>query len=1267
MRAIHVANVPNARVYYILDGDEDGHDGAVVLPNKDPMFINFWSFADRKKTLKPITNTSFHKFFWDGHKGDEADRWNNMFFERLIKPDTEMLSSVPIVTKFPNVKKERNNARGNHASEFKSLTGSGQHEKALGRRRRGGLGRGIGRVARGVSSVFDPKAWDGDGDGIVQEGTPYERPAIPGVNTNLPGMPHTPTKPADFPDDTRDPILEAKPDVSRMRRFRPEGAVGEHQNLTPMPSRRAERMARRTEFSPRREGLRSGTDPHGPQGTGSDGDPRGGTYPPPKPFDVWRLNKDTKILIRVIDERIARARGPKHYEKWQERVRDRVDKELNAGQPIETIADAKRVMGAVNPSFLPGPNGESPRSEASFLGGRELIERFPHGTGVYKLGKVKFRDDDDVFDVHDRNMMYAWLANSIQTGRYDLVNWALVSKTEHDRRADHGVRGYDGTSALGQVAYEAATDDAWRLDERDRATTEELAELMGDEDAPIFAAGTVSQEILQESLGWLEPSGSGYVLNVGGGGQEARDKPNLKVMYSSEPEIVTEFMPDQSLLDPEFRKAQRLSLLQESTDGRTDSSGNPVMVKAYGTEHSMIPKLILTKTDNVAITQLAATMKTLEDDLNRTQEEIDTKGTDGAIAPGHGGRYTKRFMRVYDQARAIFHDSVNQHELGHANHWLAMIEDVGKRSGALVGRKLNFKKLSDYMATKRHAAMTGREKRRVLEFAAIHAMHRGGMAFDADMFSAHRQVGNLVLRHLAVGSQLEGNHPDVIAATQAFNDHMDRYTEALGQPILDHNGAEIRRTPEIAKLLKQAKEAVQAKGGLITFQYDPVDTGPLTRGDLHFLFGPSSLLLNQIQDPFGNVQMQAIYTSPLVFLSEKDNKRGQPFTHEPWGNLGSIMDSELIENRLPNGEGFVPVPGVDVGDKVRVDSVSMQAIERMYESGMFGYDDGRGIKIDKVGPDTIQRLYLARGRVAGLLANPNRDASTATDAEDTLDLDPKKSIELPSQGDLPAEDLLRVFLPSEVKRSLSDREVDDLSKKQVEGAVDRSKGVGANSLTDILKARQLLATGASPQLNTTEANTLLRESGPPHEQVDYPLNVRLPNRRGGFVLLGSGDSVLGPDNPSTGQPWAAGDELHRMVVGDIAKGREVMAQGDLSNAFESHALLTGHYDDLDDGEKDALVEIVAGFGGTRYSPYMGKRYGAPSAQVYAVDATRQEIMSELTALAFAGEEIMIEVEKIDDKGKLVKEFVELSPAQKAIIEKLMKWMKPKAQWGPTDA
>ena len=61
----------------------------------------------------------------------------------------------------------------------------GVAEKALGQRLGGGLGK-LGRAARGAAN-FDPKAWDGDGDGLVQEGTPFQRPAIPGVNDRSTG------------------------------------------------------------------------------------------------------------------------------------------------------------------------------------------------------------------------------------------------------------------------------------------------------------------------------------------------------------------------------------------------------------------------------------------------------------------------------------------------------------------------------------------------------------------------------------------------------------------------------------------------------------------------------------------------------------------------------------------------------------------------------------------------------------------------------------------------------------------------------------------------------------------------------------------------------------------------------------------------------------------------------------------------------------------------------------------------------------------------
>lgn len=76
----------------------------------------------------------------------------------------------------------------------------------LGRRLGGGGGGGIRKIGRSMKDPFDINAWDGDNDGVVQEGTMWERPSVPGINTNLPGMRHTRNKPKDLPPDDIDRV-----------------------------------------------------------------------------------------------------------------------------------------------------------------------------------------------------------------------------------------------------------------------------------------------------------------------------------------------------------------------------------------------------------------------------------------------------------------------------------------------------------------------------------------------------------------------------------------------------------------------------------------------------------------------------------------------------------------------------------------------------------------------------------------------------------------------------------------------------------------------------------------------------------------------------------------------------------------------------------------------------------------------------------------------------------------------------------------------------
>jgi hypothetical protein len=75
---------------------------------------------------------------------------------------------------------ERKNIGVIYGLETKSL-GESLEQKGIGQR----IG-GAARLARRAGN-FDPKAWDGDGDGLVQEGTPYQRPAVPGVNDRSTG------------------------------------------------------------------------------------------------------------------------------------------------------------------------------------------------------------------------------------------------------------------------------------------------------------------------------------------------------------------------------------------------------------------------------------------------------------------------------------------------------------------------------------------------------------------------------------------------------------------------------------------------------------------------------------------------------------------------------------------------------------------------------------------------------------------------------------------------------------------------------------------------------------------------------------------------------------------------------------------------------------------------------------------------------------------------------------------------------------------------
>jgi len=324
-------------------------------------------------------------------------------------------------------------------------------------------------------------------------------------------------------------------------------------------------------------------------------------------------------------------------------------------------------------------------------------------------------------------------------------------------------------------------------------------------------------------------------------------------------------------------------------------------------------------------------------------------------------------------------------------------------------------------------------------------------------------------------------------------------------------------------------------------------------------------------------------------------------------------------------------------------------LERLVEIGLpeFEMSGFPSTHMDKISADDIRRLLIASGRVGGQI--PPRGSDSADNATRVIDVDPKTPVKLDSAGDIDSDTLLRSLIDSSASIALSDREIDDASKRIVEATVDHSAGTGQEPTRKIMKARQRLAT-----VDRDTANGLLREVVHRHEGADWPLMLMTDGAR-----LGSGRSALGDTNPETGQPWAIGDDFPTDLVKQIIEQRELDAQDTLAQAFEAHGLLSEFYADLDAAEIDILTDITKGFGGTRYTPYMGKRYPNFDGNTYAVDGTRQEIISELSAMLYSGEKIVIQNRDGD--------WVELSPAQKAVVDKLMKWLKPKERWGPDDA
>jgi hypothetical protein len=175
MKAIPVGRNEAGLLYFVVDGPSTG---AVMQKNKKVVNVDFLSYITTKP-VERITDTSFHRFLWDGVDSPD-NKWKNIIQYQVQPIPEHMLVSVESLSSFPKPTAQRKasmNEKDDRATEFKSLLASGNHEKALSRALRRGARRaatgGIRGFVRGAR--FNPNAEDADGDGFVQEGTQFAR------------------------------------------------------------------------------------------------------------------------------------------------------------------------------------------------------------------------------------------------------------------------------------------------------------------------------------------------------------------------------------------------------------------------------------------------------------------------------------------------------------------------------------------------------------------------------------------------------------------------------------------------------------------------------------------------------------------------------------------------------------------------------------------------------------------------------------------------------------------------------------------------------------------------------------------------------------------------------------------------------------------------------------------------------------------------------------------------------------------------------------
>lgn len=174
MKMILAATEYDDKIYFIVNPVNQTDLDGVVVSGKEVKYVPFWSYVSRVGATG-LTSNDFLRNLWSENYGSE-DWVKTYFFRENDIPAEDVEKIKPFLVSVPDEQESEEVPNDLFSAKGVEIKADSPVPKrrgfSAGKRARTGARRG-----RLALEPYDPDARDGDGDGIVQEGTAWERPA----------------------------------------------------------------------------------------------------------------------------------------------------------------------------------------------------------------------------------------------------------------------------------------------------------------------------------------------------------------------------------------------------------------------------------------------------------------------------------------------------------------------------------------------------------------------------------------------------------------------------------------------------------------------------------------------------------------------------------------------------------------------------------------------------------------------------------------------------------------------------------------------------------------------------------------------------------------------------------------------------------------------------------------------------------------------------------------------------------------------------------